>query len=627
MRIVRNYWLAAALATAAAAPASIALAADSAERNFQEAYFQQTYEHNPARAATLYEQVVADPGAAAALRDEAKSRLAECQEDQAADHFAQLMPADALAYVEISRPGDQAGKLLQMLGLIRTPGEISHGPEAGAQTTFGPGFALPEKFGVDPALVRELGKIRGAAVALTGISPNGEPSGVAVVHLGDCDLARGLVGTGIQILPQAELIAGFQVYQVEGRVWIATTKRLLIASGSRDQVAQTVERLKGASVESLATLPEFKRLEADRSGALLTAFVNGRRALEVVGPQLHGQEAAMVRTALDLDHLATMSATIGVTEPGLQATVKAAFAEGHHNLAYSIVRTAPLTRKSLDHVPAGTAAIALLGLNPAGPANPAGAPGGVTAMDIGREVFANVEELGLFVLPGSGEGPRAMPEVGVVAAVKDPAKSEALWDQLLSLAALFGPQVAGPPQKIEISGHAARQYQFNGAPPIVVVRLGDGAIAVGTRGAVTAALDVEKSGSIAKDPQFQPLLAGLRPESSKAVLVHAGRMMTVGQAAGGPSELRQIATLIGDLRLMVATHELPNEFAVQASASGLPNVPSIVRAAMTHHGPQPPVAARSVPVRRIAVPAAPVAPPVPVAPVTVAPAAVAPSTK
>jgi hypothetical protein len=202
-----------------------------------------------------------------------------------------------------------------------------------------------------------------------------------------------------------------------------------------------------------------------------------------------------------------------------------------------------------------------------------------------------------------------MPEVGFVAAVNDPAKSEALWDQLLSLAALAGPQVAGPPQEVEIEGQKARQYQFAGAPPIVVVRMGDGAVAAGTRGAISAALTAEKSGdSIAKDPQFQPLLSGLRPESSKAVLIHAGRVIAAAPMAGPPEELRRIAALVGDLRLMIATHVKPNELVVQATASGLPNVQGALHSVLAQR-PRRAVAVRTEAVRRATPPAPSLVPP------------------
>ena len=56
--------------------------------------------------------------------------------------------------------------------------------------------------------------------------------------------------------------------------------------------------------------------------------------------------------------------------------------------------------------------------------------------------------------------------------------------------------------------------------------------------------------------------------------------------------MRQIAALVGDLRLMVVTNEQPNELSIQATASGLPNLNAIVQAALAAHPP-----GRSGPVR------------------------------
>jgi hypothetical protein len=564
-------------------------AADEAQQHFNEGYFQQAHEHNYAAATTAYEKVLVNQSAPEALRAEAKTRLAQCREEQAAGDLAQLMPANSVLYFELNRPGKHIGQVLGLLGLV--PGADSPATANAQATPLPGGLAVPGNITISPALVRELEKVRGAAVAITGVEPNGKPSGVAVIHPGEFDLPRGLIESGLQVLPPGEPIAGFKVYQFEGQVWIAATQRLFIVSDSREQIAQAVARLQNQQGDSLAKEAQFSRSSSDRENALAFLYVNGRRALEIAGPHMRGQEAMMARMFLDLEHLESVSATLGTTDKGIHAKATVVLAEGHRNLAYGIVRTAPVTRRSLAHVPAGAAAVAVLGLNPAAQAvEQTGAqPPSLTAMDIGREVFANVEEISLFVLPPErGDSTGAIPEVGVIAAVKDPAKSEALWDQLLSLAAMFGPQVAQPPRDVEIEGRKGKEYQFRGAPPIVVVRVGDRAMAAGTKGAVSAAVRAEGPYAITGDPQFKPLLNGLRPESSKAVLVHAGRAVGIA-ATAMPRErddVLQIAALLGDLRVMVVTNEQPNELSIQASAAGLPNVNAIVQATIAAHQPR-----------------------------------------
>jgi hypothetical protein len=580
-------------------------AADEAQARFNEGYFQQTHEHNYAAAAAAYEKVAADQSAPQALRAEAKTRLAQCREEQTATDLAQLMPANSVLYFELNRPGKHIAKVLEQLGLVqRTAAPAT--ASAQTATPLPGGLAVPGNISISPALVRELEKVRGAAVAITGVEPNGKPTGVAVIHPGEFDLPRGLIESGLQVLPPGEPIAGFKVYQFEGQVWIAATERLFIVSDSREQIAQAVARLQNQQGDSLAKEPQFSKLTTDRESALAFLYVNGRRAMEVAGPHLRGQEAMMARMLLDLEHLESVSASLGTSDKGIHAHAKVVLADGHRNLAYGMVRTAPVTKSSLAHVPAGAAAVAVLGLNPATQTSEkAGAqPPSLTAMDIGREVFANVEEISVFVLPPERtDSAREIPEVGVIAAVKDPAKSEALWDQLLSLAAMFGPQVAQPPREIELDGRKGKEYQFNGAPPIVVVRVGDRAMAAGTHGAVSAAIRAAGAQAITGDPQFKPLLDGLKPDSSKAVLVHAGRVIGIAasQMPRERDEARQIAALIGDLRLMVVTNEQPNELSVQAAASGLPNLNAIIQAALAAHQQRrgAPVRSPSEPPRRI----------------------------
>ena len=316
-------------------------------------------------------------------------------------------------------------------------------------------------------------------------------------------------------------------------MWIAVTERLFIVSDSREQIARTVAQLQNQESDSLAKQPGFSRLAADRE-VRLPSYTSTAAALAIAGPHLRGQEAMMARMFLDLEHLESVSASLGTTDKGLHAHAKVVLAEGHRNLAYGMVRTAPVTKSLAGACSRRRRRRSVAGSQSRRSAvQQAGAqPPSLSAMDIGREVFANVEELSLFVIPAErGDAAGGIPEIGVIAAVKDPAKSEALWDQLLSLAAMFGPQVAQPPQEVEIEGRKGREYQFTGAPPIVVVRVGDRAMAAGTRGAVSAAIRAEGPYAITGDPQFKPLLDGLKPESSKAVLVHAGRAIGIAAMA------------------------------------------------------------------------------------------------
>jgi hypothetical protein len=224
-----------------------------------------------------------------------------------------------------------------------------------------------------------------------------------------------------------------------------------------------------------------------------------------------------------------------------------------------------------------------VGLNPPGPAaatvtNADGTPS-ISLMDVGRELFGNIDEVSVFVLaPENDAQAEPFPEIGAAIAVKDPAKSEALWNQILSLAMLFGARPDGAPQEAEFAGKKGQVYRIDGLPPIAVVRSG-GELIVGTSGAVTAAVEASSSGnSITKDAAFAPLLARLTPNASKALLVDVGRAVQVAAVLSGePSdEMRIVAAMLADTKASVVTDEAPNRLTIRAEVTGLPKFRDVV---------------------------------------------------
>jgi hypothetical protein len=229
----------------------------------------------------------------------------------------------------------------------------------------------------------------------------------------------------------------------------------------------------------------------------------------------------------------------------------------------------------------------LIGLNPATPA-PSTKPGTagpveITGMDIGREIFANIEEVAFFVQPTISKAagsPTPLPAMAAVFAVKDPAKSEELWNQILSIVAMAGFHDTHP-HNVTIEGTSARLYHFQGAPPIVVVRSPDRELIVGTEDAAGAALRANRShDSIKIDEAYRKVLAKLTPTSSKAVLVDAGRAMQIARALSHgehSSDMDLAVVAVKDLRVSLVTDEARDSLTVRLEASGLPNVPSIIK--------------------------------------------------
>lgn len=566
--------------------APTASAQEAAEADFQRAFFLEEHENDLAAAAAAYRKVVESDRAPAQLKQQAAGRLAAINEDLATVDLASLMPPEALAYVEVSGLGEHAEELVRMLNLQAD----STATSSRGSVPLGDGFYLPERITISPALLAELKNVRGIAAAVTGVCPEGCPLGVAIIHPGDSNIVRGLVESAVQVLQPVEPIGGFATYTFQEQVWIVQTARLVVVGSSRDEVAATVARISGDATPRLSESESFAHVGADREDAMLFAWVSGPRAVEQLRGVLRGEEAMIANAVLDLDHLQSASFAIGPTEHGLAVQVKVELDEGHHNLAYGLVRTAPLSRRALRHVPTGIAGLALVGLNPPSETRPvadAGAEQYVAALDLGREFFSNIEEVGLFVLPRAegGTGGMPIPDIGLVVAVKDAAKSQALWNQLLMLPTFAFPELP-PSSDVEIGGLAGREFRYPEAPPIQLVRLGDDGLIVGTRGAVAAAATAENSGSsVTEDAGFEPLLAQLTPSSSKAILVDVGRAIETA-AAVHPREaddLRMVASLVGNLRISLVTDEQPTSLAVRLAATSLPDVQRLIDIAIAHH--------------------------------------------
>jgi hypothetical protein len=570
--------------------------ASAAQAEFQRGFYLQTHEHDAKGAAAAYEKVTADASAPKALRDEAATRLAQVREDLALVSFAALMPPDVMGYAELDQPGEHIERILKMVGLVRSPGEAA---PTGPSVQLGDGLALPADFAVSPALVGELKKLRGAAIGITSINEKGMPAGLAVVHPGDCDLLRGAIETAVQVLEPGEPVEGFKTYRVPDMGWVMLTARLVVASDSREQLAAAVQRLRNPDSDSLAKQPQFQRAYKEIGDPCISAFADGQQIVKRFGSQLRGQEGAMIRTLLDLEHFESAAVALGTTDDAIQLRAELNLMPGHRNMAYALIRTAPISKRSLAMVPKGAAGVVLIGLNPpADGAAPAAADGKkeppmVSAMDIGREFFHNIDELAVFAMPPVAESAsKEFPELAAVVAVKDVEKSAALWNQVLMIASLFGAKTTSPPAEVTIEGQSGHSYRFDGLPTIHVVRSPQRGLVIGTQGAVAASLKASASGeSIEKDDAYASLMARVTPHTSKAVLVDVGRAAAmVGAMSGQGDEARRLAAIsqiVNQMKVSLVTDEAPNQLVIRAEVSGLPKYRDLLPVLQQEIGQRP----------------------------------------
>jgi hypothetical protein len=580
-----------AMAFAPSLAQSMAQEASRAETEFYQGYYLQHERNDLKKAIEAYQRSIAFD-ANAATRSAVDAEMANIQEELATADFAQIMPGDAFAFLEISNPADHVEQLARLMGL--TGREFSP-TDTRAILRIEDELAISSDFQLSPALLRELKKIRGAALAITEVYENRPPNGVLVIHPGDSDLVTGIVETGIQLVPATEKIEGFPTFQIEKKVWIVKTNRLIIVSADKAQIVNCVKRISDPKRASLADQKKFKSSRNEHQNAAVFAFVDPARALEKMRAGV-SRELAMARMILDLDHINHVTAILTTTDAGLVANVDIDFAADHNSLAYGLIRTVPLTGKSLSHVPSGSAAVAGMGLNPQMrlAAEIAGSRH-LTALDIGREIFANIEELSCFILPSTVGANHEMPDFGLVIASNDIEKSAALWNTLLTLPSTMNIKEGPQAKRITIDGITARRYSWpneKGAPQIVIARLNDQALIAGTEAAVNAAIQAGKTGkTLAQDNKAQSLWQTKSEHTAKAVFVHVGRMLRLAAMMNNGNDGQQmeaVSRVVDDLTITLVFNESPAHFEAKLNAVGLPGFENIIKMMAKFENPNRP---------------------------------------
>ena len=560
----------------------VASGAESAEGKFYHAYYLEHARGDVAKASELYEDVSEAREVDGWMADSARVRLAACREALASSDFARLMPPHTLAYVEIKRPGDQVLKLLSGLGLLAEEGALP--AEAG------------NRVAISPLIIKEMIGIRGAAVALTGFDPFKQmPSGVLVFDAGNLEVIRGLIETGLPIGGKPEQpIQGFATYSVEGQAFVTLTSRLVVVGTERAQIDQVLDRLKGRISDSLATSDGFTRALEDRDDSFLFFFVNAKPVMPMLNTVMAGagtqsREIAMAQALLDLNALQSLMGNLGVTDNGVVLEMALRLDEGHHNMVYNFLRTPPISRETLKFVPGDAAAVLAGALNEATSqyqsamsADPDATPI-VTFLDFGREVFANIISMALFVLPPDGEAspsPIPIPDVAAAVTVHDPAKSQALWAQVLGVATMASgsPSMEGVAR--DVHGVDVRTYNFADQFAIHFATVENNVLIASTQSAMRRAIEARtEERSILDANAFGDSLSHLTPNTTRACLVHFGRCADIAERFAPVQEcewMEQIKSMLAETTASLMVEHSDQVFHIAARINGIPDVGDLV---------------------------------------------------
>ena len=568
------------------AVAAVALAANSPTRAeqrpddlFYKAYYLDRGRGDLAGAADLYARAIDSRGLSSELRGDARQRLDVCHEELATDDLTRLMPPEPLAYIEINRPGDRLRKLIDQLGLLADPGDPA---------------PKHNRLAISPAVIDALLGLRGLSIAVTGFNPATEqPSGVAVLHPGDVDLIRGLIETALPV--QSDIldpICGYPSYRIEN-VYVALTKRLVIVGSSEAEITGVIERLRGDDEESLATNPDLAEVLAARDGALLSFCVNPKPLMPLVNMLTAGasqsREIALAKALFDIQSFESLAGRCDVSDEGLLLELTLRLDGEHRNLVYNFLRRPALDPETLRCVPAGAAAFVALAMNDPATTyhNPVLSQDAdrpvVTALDIGRELFANINGIAVYALPPAKgtSTPRGMlPDVAAVITVNDPAQTQALWYQILGIAAVAAgaPTMEGMPQEIE--GVAVRSYSFNDDVTVFVGMLDSDLLVGATESAIRRAIKAREGGEcILKDPAFAGPMKQIASDTTLALVAHPRRCLEIARqymSPGDMEEVEPITALMEDTTVCLAMRHSDRVLQLSAALSGLPDVSALV---------------------------------------------------
>jgi hypothetical protein len=420
------------------------------------------------QARLAFEKLVTEYSDQTNIVSKAKPLLQELSE---ADPAA-LMPPDTLVYLEIGSPGKQVDTILNMLRgtpLENPLAAIGRGQQGGPTTGDIVGGFL------NPNMMAEFKKIRGAGVGITGLSEQ-DPPVIVVLYPGKSDALRGLLFGALAFVGKPiEAVEGMQMVEFTHGGGAAYDDNVVILASppayNVGQLTWCVKQYKGVTNEpTLASSNKsFTKIsKKDRQENALTIWANidqGYTTLTLLFPE--GQIPQHILHAngiADFSNIDDLIASVTLKEDGIALQANVSFKDGHNSFAYNMFQTPQLSKAAFDVVPSG--AIALLSVAPGGADSPRAQflqqqIKNASGLEIGGDIFANIDQLTLFVLPSavsSGETPAGIPpiatSIGLVLTSENPRQTRQIITGLLMATNLLANQ-SGDDSEADVG-----RYQF-----------------------------------------------------------------------------------------------------------------------------------------------------------------------
>lgn len=405
-------------------------------------YLKKKDEHG---AKAVFGKLVAKYGDQTKIIEKAKPFLDDLMNYDPAD----LMPPETLVYVELGSPGKQIETILNMLKGTPFENPLTAIPGPGRQV--GPGNKSPEDVLaalLNPSMMAEFKKIRGMAVGITAIGEFG-PVGVTVLYPGKSDALRGIILAALGMAGQrSEPIEGMETLNIQNNVLAAYDDKLIITAPA-EQLKWCVRQYKGIISEptlASSNKPFAKVSKKARQDNALTIWANVDEVHTGISKQFPAgqspKEMLLANALIDFGNIDDLIMYLSIEESGLAYKADVSFKDGHHCLAYDMIRTPNLSKTALEAVPSDAVALVSLAL---GQANEAQIETvrkkiqNVTGLDIGREIFANIEQVTLFAMPSDkafiGDVP-LLPNIGLAITSQNPQQTRQVLATVLRTANL-----------------------------------------------------------------------------------------------------------------------------------------------------------------------------------------------
>ncbi len=508
---------------------------------------------------------------------------------------AALMPPETLVYVEFGSPGRQVETILNMLK--GTPFEnplaaIGQGNQPAGQQS--PTQVLNALF--NPSMMTELKKIRGMAVGVTEVKNN--PSLVAVLYPGKSDAFRGLVMAGLGMVGRpAEPIEDMNVLSIQNTAGVAFDDTVIIVAQPMDLLKKTVSLYKRkSSGPNLAdNNKSFAEIGKDtRRQNALTIWAKVDQVFESLKKQqgLDPGTMKLAETFLDPQNIDELLAYVSISNDAISFDKKTSFKAGYQGLVHNLFRTPNLTKDGFANVPSDAVALVSFALSPDTGEKIQKPLERITGLDIGREIFNNIEQINIYAAPTSFtqskvQSPLSLAEcIGIAITSKNPVQTNQILKKILgTLDAVAG--LSAKEKDTEKPDSQADKYMLPvGGSQKLYCFIGQNektTILTFSSQLLRSSLDAQgKSKSVLTSGPLREAVGQLNPNTSKLVLLNAGGLIKIAELylkakndnPDNPAykTLEQIAALFDKTIVQIKTNERDDSFSIHAGIERIPPI-------------------------------------------------------